>query len=104
MILKRRVNHEILQRRDVGVFILNPDRRGNLLGALEVVVMKTWPINCSWCGKEVARAIMPHSHGICEPCADRLVEDAKELKGFSGPPPLEETLPTDLIDWPKKKK
>ena len=42
--------------------------------------MKTWPITCSWCGIEVARAIMPNSHGICPPCGDRMIQDAKELK------------------------
>ncbi len=64
----------------MGDIILNPHRRGNLLGDMEVGVMKTWPINCSWCGIEVARAIMPNSHGICGRCADQLIEDAKELK------------------------
>ena len=27
---------------------------------------------------------MPNSHGICQPCADRLIEDAKELKESKG--------------------
>lgn len=33
----------------------------------------SFPILCSWCGLEVGRSEVPHSHGICRACSAQLL-------------------------------
>lgn len=41
-------------------------------------------IVCAWCGKVLVAGPEPTSHGICEPCRDKVLEDLKKVKHFEG--------------------
>ena len=64
----------------MGFLNLNPARRGNLLGALEVVVMKKFSMFCGWCGIETSKSEIEHSDSICEACGEELLKEAQELR------------------------
>jgi len=37
-----------------------------------------YPVRCSWCGKHIRWSTVSHSHGICERCAEELMEAYRE--------------------------
>ena len=40
-----------------------------------------YPVICSWCGAEIGRGPVPHSHGICTPCAKKWSEEWATERG-----------------------
>ena len=40
--------------------------------------VKDYPMICAWCGNEIGRSSVEHSHGICEECSNREINKYKE--------------------------
>ena len=38
-----------------------------------------YPVFCAWCGIQIGEATVPHSHGICEACLEKVMAE------FDGP-------------------
>jgi hypothetical protein len=53
---------------------------GIALGITPVILWHIWkryryPIKCAWCGCTVGRTSVKGSHGQCQPCQDKWLDD-----------------------------